>query len=309
MSQTFESMILGNKCNVNLELGVEIITSLHPHGCSWSECVNTGPTSRVDINHRTHDCHNSTERTVWIGLSHKSHNAPVTYPTMHNLVTEICTCVHISVTKWCIVGYWSDAWDLWDGSMGSTFVQVIACHWFDSKPLHKVVLRYCQLDNYREILTETSSVKTSTKSRPFCSGLEVLIYSLWPSDAIWRHRSASILVQVTACCLTTPSHYLNQCWFIIGEVLWHLPQNHFTASAQATGLEMSLKITLLKLLSRLPRANELKRCSESSMGSNHDNCHIFSQGNKLHLNIRWFLWRSNLIPFTENVKIRIIFFR
>ena len=41
------------------------------------------------------------------------------------------------------------------------------------------------------------------------------INSLWPSDAIWLQRSRSTLVQVMACCLTAPSHYLNQCWLII----------------------------------------------------------------------------------------------
>ena len=51
-----------------------------------------------------------------IDLLHKSHNASVSYPTMHHLVTEMCTYVHISVTKWCIVGYETDAfWDLRDG--------------------------------------------------------------------------------------------------------------------------------------------------------------------------------------------------
>ena len=35
--------------------------------------------------------------------------------------------------------------------------------------------------------------------------------SLWPSDTIWRHKSGSTLDQVMACCLTAPSHYLNQC--------------------------------------------------------------------------------------------------
>ena len=40
----------------------------------------------------------------WIIL-YKSHNAPVPYPIMHHFVTEMCTCVHISVTKWCIVGF------------------------------------------------------------------------------------------------------------------------------------------------------------------------------------------------------------
>ena len=38
---------------------------------------------------------------------------------MHYFVTEMCTCVHISVTKWCIVGYFSDVlWNLWNGSIG-----------------------------------------------------------------------------------------------------------------------------------------------------------------------------------------------
>ena len=59
------------------------------------------------------------------------------------------------------------------------------------------------------------------------------VNSLWQSDAIWWHRSGSILAQVMACCLTTPSHYLNQCWFIISEVSWHSPKSNFTASAAA----------------------------------------------------------------------------
>ena len=46
--------------------------------------------------------------------------------------------------------------------------------------------------------------------------------SLWPSDALWRKRSGSTLAHVMACCLTTPSHYLNQCWLIISKVQWHL---------------------------------------------------------------------------------------
>ena len=42
--------------------------------------------------------------------------------------------------------------------------------------------------------------------------------SLGPSDAIWRQKTGSTLAQVMACCLTTPSHYLNQCWLIISKV-------------------------------------------------------------------------------------------
>ena len=37
------------------------------------------------------------------------------------------------------------------------------------------------------------------------------VNSLWLRDIIWWHGSWSTLVQVMACCLMAPSHYLNQC--------------------------------------------------------------------------------------------------
>ena len=46
--------------------------------------------------------------------SHKSHNALDKYPAMQYFVTEMCSNVHISVTKWCIVRHGAGAfWDLW----------------------------------------------------------------------------------------------------------------------------------------------------------------------------------------------------
>ena len=51
-------------------------------------------------------------------------------------------------------------------------------------------------------------------------------------DTTWRHRSWSTLVQVMACCLTAPNHYLNQCWPIISWVLWHACEGYFTGNAQ-----------------------------------------------------------------------------
>ena len=36
------------------------------------------------------------------------------------------------------------------------------------------------------------------------------VNSLWPGDAIGQHRSGSTFVQVMACWLKAPSHYLNQ---------------------------------------------------------------------------------------------------
>ena len=52
---------------------------------------------------------------IGIDPSHKSHNALDRYPTVQHFVTEMCTHVHISVTKCCIVGHGSVAlWDLCD---------------------------------------------------------------------------------------------------------------------------------------------------------------------------------------------------
>ena len=45
--------------------------------------------------------------------------------------------------------------------------------------------------------------------------------SLWPRDAIWQHRSGNTLAQVMTWCRQATSHYLNQCWHIIKDVLWY----------------------------------------------------------------------------------------
>ena len=49
-------------------------------------------------------------------------------------------------------------------------------------------------------------------------GVADIFNSLWPSDAIWWHRSGSTLAQVMACCRTAPSHYLNKFGLIISKV-------------------------------------------------------------------------------------------
>ena len=59
-----------------------------------------------------------------------------------------------------------------------------------------------------------------------------LIISLRLSDTIWWHRSGSTLAQVLTCCLTAPSHYLNQCWLLINGVLWHSPMTNFIGRYQ-----------------------------------------------------------------------------
>ena len=84
-------------------------------------------------------------------------------------------------------------------------------------------------------------------------GLNSLRHSL----AIWRHRTWSTLVQAMVCCLTVPNHYLNQCWLILTEVLWHTHEGNVTGNVQE--IFQSLKITNLRLQPHLPVANELTR--------------------------------------------------
>ena len=65
--------------------------------------------------------------------SHKSQNASDKYPIMNHFVTEMCTHVHISVTKWCIVGYGTGAlWDLCNRSIGHPRILAI---WVDVYPV------------------------------------------------------------------------------------------------------------------------------------------------------------------------------
>ena len=50
-----------------------------------------------------------------------------------------------------------------------------------------------------------------------------------------------------AWCLTAPSHYLKQCRLIIADVLWHSPMSNFMGNTQNIYLDMSLKITNVRL--------------------------------------------------------------
>ena len=77
--------------------------------------------------------------------------------------------------------------------------------------------------------------------------LWMIINSLGPSDAIWRQRSWSTLAQVMAGCLTTPSHYMNQCWLIISKVEWHLSKGKFTSDNSAINHWNYLQDWVLKI--------------------------------------------------------------
>ena len=67
------------------------------------------------------------------------------------------------------------------------------------------------------------------------------------------NRSGLTLIQVVACCLTAPSHCLNQCLLIISEVLWHTPESEFMVSAQATILYNEFENYTFKIAFISPR--------------------------------------------------------
>ena len=91
----------------------------------------------------------------------------------------------------------------------------------------------------------------------------LLINSFWPSDAIWWQRPGSTLAQVIACCLTEPSHHLNQCWLIISEVLWHWAESNFTASTQALILYNDFENHTFKISFTSPRGQWVKQLVNS----------------------------------------------
>ena len=78
--------------------------------------------------------------------------------------------------------------------------------------------------------------------------------SLWSSDAIWQHKFYSTSVQVIAYCQMAPSHYLNQCWFIIREVQWQSNESN------PSTVNFNLKITCQKVDWNLPGAIEFIPC-------------------------------------------------
>ena len=86
----------------------------------------------------------------------------------------------------------------------------------------------------------------------------VCVNSLRPSDAIWRQWFWTTLAQVMACCLTAPSHYLNQCWLIIRGVLWHTSESSFAGIAQGIDSGYEFEKDILKNIFKSPRGQWVK---------------------------------------------------
>ena len=82
--------------------------------------------------------------------------------------------------------------------------------------IYPLVVDICQVQSSFGINSESLFLTLSSYIIPGSwNNFLCLFTSLWPSDPIWQHKSGSTLYQVMACCITAPSHYLNQCWLII----------------------------------------------------------------------------------------------
>ena len=90
---------------------------------------------------------------------------------------------------------------------------------------------------------------------------ENVYLELTPCDAIWRHGSGSTLVQVMACCLKAPSHYLNQYWLINSEVLWHSPEGNSQECSRYLSLTRVWKLQITAASPRGQWVNDNKLAS------------------------------------------------
>ena len=107
---------------------------------------------------------------------------------------------------------------------------------FGIELVHTISTEYIE-DTADILFEEGKFLESIAKYRTVCCTLYELVicsqhwlYSLWLSDAIWRHRSGSTLAHVMAWCLVAPSHYLNQYCLTIKDVLWYSLKSNFKYS-------------------------------------------------------------------------------
>ena len=79
------------------------------------------------------------------------------------------------------------------------------------------------------------------------------VKSLWPHDAIWRHRSGSKLARLTACCMMPPSLCLNQCWLTISKVRWHSLEGIIVRRYEDSNQQIMIENIMCKIASRFLR--------------------------------------------------------
>ena len=133
----------------------------------------------------------------------------------------------------------------------------------------------------------------------------------WPSDTLWWHRSGSTLDQVMACCLTEPSHYLNQCWIVVNGIQWQARESNFTVSAKS--ITSIINYTFTKLINSKLLTTHQWRFSFQNKIKNQRSC--INHGLSIKINDGlWFACDSNhawqwSVPWMETQFLAIFLFK
>ena len=93
---------------------------------------------------------------------------------------------------------------------------------------------------------------------PRNSATHVIVNSFWTVDCIWWHRSWSILVM--ASCLKAPIHYLNQCWLLICQVLWYLPDSKGDKCPSKYSVDFSIENYFVEIITTSSRGQWVYTC-------------------------------------------------
>ena len=127
---------------------------------------------------------------------------------------DILVCRHLGLSLLCFVDVLSIFWSVKIfGLLVFWFVNVLVC-WFSCRGISLLMfwLVICGFTHIlQDYLPALGRYEYNYSYTVIHSEVMQSINSL-PSDAIWWHRSQSILAKVKAWCLLVSSHYLNQCW-------------------------------------------------------------------------------------------------
>ena len=121
-----------------------------------------------------------------------------------------------------------------------------------------LLMAYHHLMLYMPIYAQC--IQGSSRTLRVLMGFDVITLTTnpsWSSDAIRLHKSVSTSLQVMACCLTAPSHYLNLYWLMVEGVFWYFSVNNPQEGLMNLIRNMCLEIKPLKLVPLDPGGNVL----------------------------------------------------
>ena len=99
-----------------------------------------------------------------------------------------------------------------------------------------------------------------------------------------------------ACCLMAPSHYLNQCWLLICQVVWYSPESSFEANVQAICLHNKFENYTFKITATSPSVQSVKHVTHlTSFGNATHSVQIHNEIKDIHM-LHLLVWISTFVP-------------